>query len=77
MNEDFARAAWADHHARLAADLSRGFAHLTGLFRRHAAPPSLPGIGARSMSQPPHDQAGAVIDAVDDGLPEPTGSRAP
>jgi len=76
MNEDFARAAWADHHARLAADLSRGFARLTRLFRRHAAPPSLPGVDARSMSQPPHDQAGAVIDVDGSGSPEPTGARA-
>jgi hypothetical protein len=42
MNEDFARAAWADHHARLAADLSRALAKLRRLLGGRATP-STPG----------------------------------
>lgn len=75
MNEDFARTAWADHHARLAADLSRGLAGLRRLLRRHASPSSLPGIDAPSASKPPRDQGVAAIVVDGRGLPEPTGRR--
>jgi hypothetical protein len=46
MNEDFARAAWADHHARLAADLSRALATLRRLLRGRVTP------SARRTSDP-------------------------
>ena len=75
MNEDFARPAWADHHARLAADLSRGLARLARLFRRPTTPRSLSDVDAQLLDKAPHDQAGAVTD-VDGGAPEPTGGRA-
>jgi len=43
MIEEFARPAWADHHARLSDDLSRGLAGLIRLLRTHVIASVLPG----------------------------------
>lgn len=53
MNEDYAQPAWAKHHDRLAADLSRGIARLRRLLRGSVAGDSLlPGMDRRLRRAP-------------------------
>lgn len=52
MNEDYAQPAWAKHHDRLAADLSRGIARLRRLLRGSVAGDSLlPRDGSPSQTR--------------------------
>jgi NAD(P)-dependent dehydrogenase (short-subunit alcohol dehydrogenase family) len=61
MNEEFAQPAWADHHARLAADLSRGIAGLIRLFRSGGASHSAFPGDIRSMHDALRNQTVVVI----------------
>jgi NAD(P)-dependent dehydrogenase (short-subunit alcohol dehydrogenase family) len=61
MIDDFARPAWADHHARLATDLSRGLAGLGRLLRVGVVPLSLSAGQTRTMSNALLDQTVVVI----------------